>query len=192
MQELRILDHPVAERSDMSSPAERVSAVAAAQTESEGRWRRHRTRGALDQQWRRTRIQRCYFHIRATVIRHTTLNPRLEAGKKVLALTRASGGFSAAATPERRGVATTNRFRQVKDSTSIHDADAVFTAPAPAGKKGCPASSPSYQSPPVQAADYGTALRTEAFEQVSWRQGAKGGITAASPPAGSARPTGSY
>ena len=45
-------------------------------------------RAALDQQWRRTRIQRCFFHIRAAVIRHTTLNPRLEAGKEILALTR--------------------------------------------------------------------------------------------------------
>lgn len=45
-------------------------------------------RAAVDQQWRRTRIQRCYFHIRAAVIRHTTLNPRLEAGKEILDLTR--------------------------------------------------------------------------------------------------------
>lgn len=45
-------------------------------------------RAALDQRWKRTRIQRCYFHIRAAVIRHTTLNPRLEAGKEILALTR--------------------------------------------------------------------------------------------------------
>lgn len=45
-------------------------------------------RAALDQQWRRTRIQRCYFHIRAAVVRHTTLNPRLEAGQEILSLTR--------------------------------------------------------------------------------------------------------
>lgn len=45
-------------------------------------------RAALDQQWRRTRIQRCYFHIFAAVKRHTTLNPRLEAGKEILKLTR--------------------------------------------------------------------------------------------------------
>jgi hypothetical protein len=45
-------------------------------------------RATLDQQWRRTRIQRCYFHIRAAVVRHTTLNPRLPAGKEVLGLTR--------------------------------------------------------------------------------------------------------
>ena len=45
-------------------------------------------RAALDQQWQRTRIQRCYFHIRAAVVRHTTLNPRLEAGKEILGLTR--------------------------------------------------------------------------------------------------------
>ena len=45
-------------------------------------------RSALDRYWPRTRIQRCYFHIFATVKRHTTLNPRLTAGKKALALTR--------------------------------------------------------------------------------------------------------
>ncbi|GAA3076798.1 transposase [Nesterenkonia aethiopica] len=45
-------------------------------------------RAAVDQQWRRTRIQRCYFHIRAAVIRHTTLNPRLPAGQEILVLTR--------------------------------------------------------------------------------------------------------
>ena len=39
-------------------------------------------RSALDRYWPRTRIQRCYFHIFATVKRHTTLNPRLTAGKK--------------------------------------------------------------------------------------------------------------
>lgn len=45
-------------------------------------------RAALDTYWKHTRIQRCYFHIFAVVRRHTTLNPRLEAGKEVLALTR--------------------------------------------------------------------------------------------------------
>lgn len=45
-------------------------------------------RVALDQQWWRTRIQRCFFHIRAAVIRHTTLNPRLAAGQEILGLTR--------------------------------------------------------------------------------------------------------
>ncbi|HLR55257.1 MAG TPA: IS1249 family transposase [Actinomycetales bacterium] len=45
-------------------------------------------RAALDLKWKRTRIQRCYFHIFAAVRRHTTLNPRLEAGKEILALTR--------------------------------------------------------------------------------------------------------
>ncbi|NDK33223.1 hypothetical protein [Nesterenkonia haasae] len=45
-------------------------------------------RAALEQQWRRTRIQRCFFHTRAAVIRHTTLTPRLEAGREILALTR--------------------------------------------------------------------------------------------------------
>ena len=45
-------------------------------------------RAALDQHWKLTRIQRCYFHIHAAVRRHTTLNPRLQAGKEVLTLTR--------------------------------------------------------------------------------------------------------
>src|SRR5699024_6576424 len=45
-------------------------------------------RASLDTYWKPTRIQRCYFHIFAAVRRHTTLNPRLEAGKEVLALTR--------------------------------------------------------------------------------------------------------
>nr|WP_274617657.1 IS1249 family transposase [Nesterenkonia sp. AY15] len=45
-------------------------------------------RAALDQQWRHTRIQRCYFHIYAAVRRHTTLAPRLPAGQEILALTR--------------------------------------------------------------------------------------------------------
>lgn len=45
-------------------------------------------RAAVDQYWTHTRIQRCYFHIFATVRRHTTLNPRLDAGKEILALTR--------------------------------------------------------------------------------------------------------
>lgn len=45
-------------------------------------------RSALDRYWRRTRIQRCYFHIFAAVKRHVTLNPRLDAGKEALQLTR--------------------------------------------------------------------------------------------------------
>src|SRR5690625_3117312 len=45
-------------------------------------------RAALDTYWKPTRIQRCYFHILAAVRRHTTLNPRLEAGKEILTLTR--------------------------------------------------------------------------------------------------------
>jgi len=45
-------------------------------------------RAALDTYWKHTKIQRCYFHIFAAVRRHTTLNPRLEAGKEILALTR--------------------------------------------------------------------------------------------------------
>ena len=45
-------------------------------------------RSALDRYWKRTRIQRCYFHIFLTVKRHITLNPRLDAGKEALQLTR--------------------------------------------------------------------------------------------------------
>ncbi len=42
----------------------------------------------MDQHWPATRIQRCYFHIRAAVRKHTTLNPRLEAGQEILELTK--------------------------------------------------------------------------------------------------------
>ncbi|GAB3179770.1 hypothetical protein GCM10027060_08110 [Nesterenkonia halophila] len=45
-------------------------------------------RAAVDQQWPRPRVQRSCFHIRASAVRHTTLNPRLEAGQEVLALAR--------------------------------------------------------------------------------------------------------
>jgi len=45
-------------------------------------------RSALDTYWQRTKIQRCHFHIFAAVRRHTTLNPRLPAGKEILDLTR--------------------------------------------------------------------------------------------------------
>lgn len=45
-------------------------------------------RSALDRYWKRTRIQRCYFHIFLAVKRHMTLNPRLDAGKEILQLTR--------------------------------------------------------------------------------------------------------
>lgn len=44
---------------------------------------------ALADSWPDTRIQRCYFHIFQTVRRHHTLNPRLDAGREILALTRA-------------------------------------------------------------------------------------------------------
>lgn len=45
-------------------------------------------RAALDQQWPRTRIQRCFFHIHAAVRRHTTWRPKLTAGKEILGLTK--------------------------------------------------------------------------------------------------------
>lgn len=66
---------------------------------------------------------------------------------------------------------------QVKSATSVDDADAVFTTPAPTGKKGRLASKASYRSAPVQAKDYATALAPGAFQEVSWRQGTKGVIS---------------
>ena len=65
---------------------------------------------------------------------------------------------------------------QVKSSTSIHHADALFEKPAPTGKKGRPAKA-SYQSPPVQAKHYAAKLPAEGFETVWWRQGSKGLMT---------------
>lgn len=44
---------------------------------------------ALREHWPATRIQRCYFHIYQAVRRHLTHAPRLDAGKELLALTRA-------------------------------------------------------------------------------------------------------
>lgn len=62
---------------------------------------------------------------------------------------------------------------QVKASTSVHDAEAIFEQPPPTGKKGRPAKA-SYQSAPVQAKDYAAELPAEVFTEVSWRQGSKG------------------
>ena len=44
---------------------------------------------AIAEAWPTTRIQRCYFHIFQRIRRHLTMNPRLEAGKQLLALTKA-------------------------------------------------------------------------------------------------------
>lgn len=66
---------------------------------------------------------------------------------------------------------------QVKSSTSLHDAAAVFTKPASTGKRGRPFQVASYQSAPVQARAYTDDLPADAFEQVSWRQGSKGVMT---------------
>ena len=44
---------------------------------------------ALAECWPDTKVQRCYFHIFRTVTRHLTMNPRLEAGKQLRALTTA-------------------------------------------------------------------------------------------------------
>lgn len=63
---------------------------------------------------------------------------------------------------------------QVKSSTSLHDAAAVFEIPASTGKPGRPATTASYQSAPVQARAYAEGLPDDAFEPVSWRQGSKG------------------
>lgn len=43
---------------------------------------------AISEDWPTTRIQRCYFHIFQTVRRHHTFNPRTEAGREILTLTR--------------------------------------------------------------------------------------------------------
>ncbi|OMC00859.1 hypothetical protein A5733_03410 [Mycobacterium sp. NS-7484] len=44
---------------------------------------------AISETWPSTRIQRCYFHIFRTVIRHHTMRPRLEPGREILTLTKA-------------------------------------------------------------------------------------------------------
>jgi hypothetical protein len=44
---------------------------------------------AIAEHWPDTRVQRCYFHIFQAVRRHTTLTPRLPAGREILALTKA-------------------------------------------------------------------------------------------------------
>lgn len=41
--------------------------------------------------WPDTVIQRCYFHIHATIRKHLTRNPRTTAGKELLALTKTLG-----------------------------------------------------------------------------------------------------
>lgn len=66
---------------------------------------------------------------------------------------------------------------QVKSSTSIHDADALFEQPGPTGKKGRPHTKASYQSAPVQAKNYAAQMARAAFTEVSWRQGSKGLMT---------------
>lgn len=44
---------------------------------------------ALRECWPETPVQRCYFHIYRTITRHLTMNPRLDAGKQLRALTAA-------------------------------------------------------------------------------------------------------
>lgn len=44
---------------------------------------------ALAEHWPDTLVQRCYFHIFQTVTRYLTMNPRLEPGKQLRALTKA-------------------------------------------------------------------------------------------------------
>lgn len=66
---------------------------------------------------------------------------------------------------------------QIKSSTSLHDAAAVFEMPAPTGKRGRPFTTASYQSAPVQARAYAEELPAGLFDRVSWRQGSKGVMT---------------
>lgn len=66
---------------------------------------------------------------------------------------------------------------QVKSSTSLHEAEAVFEMPASTGKRGHPFTTASYQTPPIQAKAYAQDLPADAFAQVSWRQGSKGTMT---------------
>lgn len=61
---------------------------------------------------------------------------------------------------------------QVKSSTTLYDAGAVFEKPAPTGKKGRPAKA-AYQHPAVKAKAYAAELPAETFQTVSWRQGSK-------------------
>jgi SRSO17 transposase len=65
---------------------------------------------------------------------------------------------------------------QVKSSTSVHRADAVFEFPAYSGR-GRPPVQASYQTAPAQAKELALALGEEAFKSVSWRQGSKGTMT---------------
>jgi hypothetical protein len=44
---------------------------------------------AISHVWPGTKIQRCLFHVFQVIRRHQTFNPRLEAGKEILALTKA-------------------------------------------------------------------------------------------------------
>lgn len=39
--------------------------------------------------WPQVKLQRCFFHIRQTMIKHRTLNPRTVPGQQLLTLTRA-------------------------------------------------------------------------------------------------------
>lgn len=51
-------------------------------------------RRAIAQVWPTTRIQRCIFHVQAQLMRATTQNPRLDAGKDLLHLARTLGSIT--------------------------------------------------------------------------------------------------
>lgn len=54
-------------------------------------------RRAIAQVWPTTRIQRCIFHVQAQLMRATTQNPRLDAGKDLLHLARTLGSITSLA-----------------------------------------------------------------------------------------------
>ncbi len=65
---------------------------------------------------------------------------------------------------------------QVKAATSVHRADAQFAVPPYSGR-GRPPVQASYRTSPAQAKALAQTLGSDAFEQVSWRQGSKGVMT---------------
>lgn len=65
---------------------------------------------------------------------------------------------------------------QVKAATSMHRADAEFAVPPYSGR-GRPPVQASYHASPKQAKALAQTLGSDAFEQVSWRQGSRGVMT---------------
>ena len=60
---------------------------------------------AVRQTWPKTRTQRCLFHVQMNIRRHLTLNPRTDAGRRLLALSR-----ELSAVHERQWPIRTGRF----------------------------------------------------------------------------------